>query len=345
MSKQPEQGSPLLWTREGFAGPASVVARRRYPPDFHSVEGPCAPRRVLLEALAPPDAGDEHALPMVVATSRAGVRLLTSARQRPMPFTVRNAEADELHFLQSGRARFDTEVGSLEAQEEDFVYIPRAVAYRVAPVGGPMRSLILESPSALALTPPSPLGMLNAARDVHPAKVDPDVDQGGPARLVLRSGEAELTTFVLPHDPLALVGQLSATVPVFKVNLRKIQLHTYEPHGGPPSSFMTSRANDVQVFNFGSRSGGRPPVHLNADFDEVILYVRGPGAWGACTQPGTLTVVPKGVPHHGPLEAVPEGYQAVLLETRASLRWTPEALGATEVMETGNYGRHVGPRG
>jgi homogentisate 1,2-dioxygenase len=72
----------------------------------------------------------------------------------------------------------------------------------------------------------------------------------------------------------------------------------------------------------------------------VICYVRGPGAWGGCTEPGTLTCVPKGVIHHGPSEDVPEGYQAWLLETRATLRWTPKALAASELMETGQYRPH-----
>jgi homogentisate 1,2-dioxygenase len=40
------------------------------------------------------------------------------------------------------------------------------------------------------------------------------------------------------------------------------------------------------------------------------------------------------------VEAVPEGYQAWLLETRATLKLTPEALMASELMETGRYGPH-----
>ena len=72
---------------------------------------------------------------------------------------------------------------------------------------------------------------------------------------------------------------------------------------------------------------------INADFDEVICYVRGPGVRGGCSEPGTLTCVPKGVIHHGPSENVPEGYQAWLMETRATLRWTSEAIAASALME------------
>ena len=94
------------------------------------------------------------------------------------------------------------------------------------------------------------------------------------------------------------------------------------------------------MFNLSARPGGRAPIHVNADFDEVVHYVRGPGAWGHCTEPGTLTWVPKGVVHHGPREDVLEGYAAWLLETRATLRWTPEGIASSELMETENYARH-----
>lgn len=334
---------PHLWTREGFNGPVSVVTRRGYAPDYLTVDGPHAPRRALLERIVPRDRTDADALPTVVATSQCGVSLLTSARTKAMPFTLRNVAADELHFIQAGTVRFDTDVGSLVAEEGDFVCIPRAVAYRYGPLGGEMRSLILSSPDALALTPPVPLGMINFPRDVQYAEVDPEVGLSGPCKLLLKAENEEITTFVMPHDPLALGGRMS-NVPVWKLNLKNILCHTYEPIGGPPSMFMSSREGRSCLFNLSSRSGERPPVHVNADFDEVILYVRGPGSWGACNEPGTLTVVPKGVIHHGPVEDVPEGYQAWLLETRATLRWTPEVLAVSELMDTSSYGAHSSNR-
>ena len=257
-----------------------------------------------------------------------------------MPYVVRNVEADEIHFIQSGKVKFETDVGCLIAEEGDFVCIPRAVAYRYGPTSGGMRSVIVESPSPLKLSPPAPTGMLNVARDLKYAEIDPDIPAGGETKLVLKSLDGENTTFTLPHDPLSLGVRLSESVPVWKLNLSNIQVHTYLPHGGPPSQFLSSSTGDILMFNLSARLGGRPPVHINADFDEVICYVRGPGVWGGCSEPGTLTCVPKGVIHHGPSENVPEGYQAWLLETRATLRWTPKAMTASELMETGQYGPH-----
>jgi homogentisate 1,2-dioxygenase len=182
--------------------------------------------------------------------------------------------------------------------------------------------------------------MVNVARDVTYAKVGPDIAVGGPTKLVLKCADGENTVFTMPHDPLSLGAQLSESVPVWKIHLSKIQVLTYLPEGGPPGQFLSSGTGDVLMFNLSSRPSGRPPIHINADFDEVICYVRGPGAWGGCSEPGTLTWVPKGVIHHGPSENVPETYQAWLLETRATLRWTPKAIAASQLMETGEYGPH-----
>ncbi|MFM0133278.1 homogentisate 1,2-dioxygenase [Paraburkholderia sediminicola] len=257
-----------------------------------------------------------------------------------MKFVVRNVEADEIHFVQSGPVRFETDVGCLTADEGDFVCIPRAVAYRFAPVNGAMRSLIIESPSPLKLAPPAPFGMINFPRDVKHAQANPEMPPGGPTKMLLKTADGEHTVFRMPHDPLALGAVISENAPVWKLNLTKIQVMTYLPDGGPPTSFLASDAGEILMFNLSSRITNRPPVHVNADFDELVFYVRGPGAWGGCSEPGTLTWVPKGVIHHGPSENVSEGYVAWLLETRATLRWTSEAIAASELMETGEYGTH-----
>src|SRR5271169_3322891 len=69
--------------------------------------------RAALERMAPADQTDPEALPSVVATSKIGVRLLVSGRTQPMPFVVRNVDADEVHFIQSGEVKFETDAGSL----------------------------------------------------------------------------------------------------------------------------------------------------------------------------------------------------------------------------------------
>src|SRR5690242_18312125 len=107
MNDKPQDAAPpvQLWTRDGFQGAASAVTRPTYAPDYLSVHGPHAPRRTVLGRLTPDDQDDAEALPMTVATSKLGINLLVSGRRKPMPYVVRNVEADEIHFIQSGGAR------------------------------------------------------------------------------------------------------------------------------------------------------------------------------------------------------------------------------------------------
>ena len=60
----------------------------------------------------------------------------------------------------------------------------------------------------------------------------------------------------MPHDPLSLGVCSPDSVPVWKLNLNKIQVHTYLPEGGPPSPFLSSGAGDVLMFNLSAHFGG-----------------------------------------------------------------------------------------
>lgn len=331
-----------LWSREGFVGDIGVLIRPHYTPDYLSVEGPHAPHRLAINTLKLDDRSDPHALPTPFATTRGGERLSASGRSAPMPYVVRNVEADELHFIQDGELQFQTDFGFLNAGAGDFVCIPRAVAYRVTPLHTPTLSMIVESPGALKFDTPQPFGMINFDLDVQRAKIEVPSAPGGETTLVLKTLDG-VTTFRKPHDPLAVVAHVGGQCPVWKLNLGKIAPATYLPGGGAPSHFLAGGRNkDVLVYTLSSRITARPPIHHNADYDEIIYYFAGPGAWGGVAEPGTFTWVPKGVTHHGPEEDVREGYLSWLLETRGTLRLTPAGLAAAELMETGMYGRHPG---
>ncbi|HXQ52505.1 MAG TPA: hypothetical protein VN802_15530 [Stellaceae bacterium] len=340
-SSQPGGPPPNLesWSREGFTGESAAVIRPHYTPDYLSVEGPHAPHRLDIHNVMAPDRTDPEALPQVVAASRSGVKLAVSARAARMPYVVRNVEADEIHFIQDGALRFETDFGALDAGAGDFCMIPRAVGHRIAPLQAPTCSLIVESPWAMRLDTPAPHGMINLERDVRRARIEAPGQSGGETTLLIKTRD-DVTRYLKPHDPLASVRQAGGASPVWAIALSKIAPMTYVPHGGPPGHFALSRGKEVLLYTLSARPGGRPPIHDNADYDELIFYVRGPGAWGKVSEPGTLTWVPKGVSHHGPPEDVPEGYLAWLLETADTLRLTPAGLAAAEPMETGLYGRH-----
>lgn len=332
--------NPHLWSRDGFVGANVVALRGDYVPDYISVVGPHAPHRLNLFDIPAEDHNDPEALPTVIMTSREGVELAVTRRRQAMTYTFRNAEADELYFVQSGEVRFRTDFGVLDAGPLDIVHLPRAMSYRVEPLGDDFAALILASPKSLRIDTPAPFGMIyeNSYRFAQIGQ-DPSPAEA-PHRLLIRSFDG-CTRFEMAHDPLPAIKQLGGRTPVWAVNLRNINPVAYTSGpGGPPAQFLSTSDTDVMCFTLSARPGGRPPVHHNADYDELILFAAGPGAWGSVSDPGTLTWVPKAVTHHGPNENVPEGYQALLMEVRPTMRLTPAALKHAALIETGLYGLH-----
>ncbi len=320
----------MRWTREGFTGDSTYIERPHYAPEYTSVEGPHAPHRLRVDAVAAADRADPAALPTPVLAARTGFRLSVSGRAAPMPFVVSNVEADEVHFVQQGALEFATDHGTLRGGPGDFVCIPRAIAYRVTPLQAPTLSVVLELPGAVSLGDPALW-----AGDVERAAFDAPSGPDGETVVLVKAFDG-ITRYVRPHNPLARLALRDGTIPVWKLNVRSLLVNP----AGPPSPFAVSRDNAELLYNLSANPRGRPPIHVNADYDEVIYYMAGPGAWGAVREPGTLTWVPKGIIHHGPQEDVPEGYVAWLLDSRGTLRLTPAGQAAAELMETGQYGRH-----
>ncbi len=322
------------WTREGFAGDDATVLAAHHTPDYLAVEGPHAPHRLGLADVVAPDATDPTALPVPILVARSGTRLCVSARAAPTPFVVTNVEADEVHFVQEGELEYVTAYGTLHAAPGAFVGIPRAVEYRVRPLRTPTRSLVLEVPGAVRLEP-TVLANIPIGRPIF----QPAAGPGEETVLLVKTGDG-VTRYVKPHDPLAAIAVEHGPPPVWRLDLADVaaRLPTLQ---GPPAPFARTRHDEELLYNLSaSPRERRPPIHYNADYDEVVYYFRGPGAWGAVTEPGTLTWVPKGVAHHGPDENVPAGYLAFLLDVRGTLRLTPAGRAAATLMETGQYARH-----
>ncbi|MGH7816569.1 MAG: homogentisate 1,2-dioxygenase, partial [Candidatus Binatia bacterium] len=300
------------WSREGFYGDGVNVIRPHHVPDFLHVAGPHAPHRFTIGEIFVPDRSDPEALPVAVFTSRTGAQLSVSGREQPMPFVLSNVEADEVHFIQQGEIGFATAYGNITGVAGDFVFIPRAVPYTVRPLQTPTLTLIVETPGALRF---------DRAPEFLPrsetATLDSSSSQEGETVLLVKSFDG-ITRYVKPYNILTAVSMSGGSNPVWKLNLKDIPPN----EAGHPTQFAASPNKDELLYTLSARRRRRPPIHYNADYDEMILYFAGPGAWGSVRDPGTLTWVPKGVAHHGPTEDVPEGYYAWMLESRSTLRLT-----------------------
>lgn len=324
-----------IHTRLGFVGDVCTTLRPSTVHEYTSVSGPHAPHRIDLFALSPADRDDPSVPPTALLSGRTGLTLCVSGLSAPTPYVWKNTEFDELHFVQEGELEYVTAFGTLRAEPGDFVYIGRSVAYRLNPISSTTLRLIVEVPDRLRLSTSQPFGIVNAAHDVvHPDVTKSSSSKGG--ELWLKSFDG-ITRFITPGDPLALVQHLGGPIPVWKLNLENIAQQTTTSKVGPPAQFASTDSQTSLFFTLSSRVVGRPPHHDNADYDEIILYFRGPGDWGGVNQPGTLTWVPKGAMHWGPSEDVPEGYWAWLLECADTMRLTDDGKAAAAYMETGNY--------
>lgn len=325
----------VLYTRNGFAGPMAVLNREQYPPSYTRVVGSYAPRILDLHALEAEAFDDPRALPVPVLTAD-GLSLEVVYRSQPAPFGLRNVFADEIHVVLAGRATLETEFGTLQVAKDDLVLIPRATTYRYVDIEEEVREFLLVSETELTFAMELGLGPLKKV-DAPMPFADPSL-RSGEYETVIRHGD-EFTSVFTDYDPLPTISTTGAPL-VTKVNIN--DLRSIDMGSGlllPPMLFDDATTQTL-VYDLSSRKGDRPPVHYNADYDECILYMAGPGKWGAVETPGLLTHTPKGFPHQGPVENVPEGYRAILIESRTKLAPTAAGYEIAQLAETDQFGAH-----
>jgi homogentisate 1,2-dioxygenase len=327
-----------LYTRNGFAGPMATIVRGQYSPPYVRVSGNYAPYRFDVHDVSDTAFAESRALPVAVLEG-TGVSVEVAYRSEATAVAVRNVLADELHFVLEGGGRLDTDFGVLQVRAGDFVLLPRAVTYRYAEVTSPLREIVVVTESRLAVDPENAPGVLNVDLHVDAPTPDPAIDRGaGEYEVVIRHGR-EFTSYFYDYDPLPSLAVVGAPI-VRRFNIENVHGLSVESGGLMPPRLINDASTRTLVFYLGSHKSERPPIHHNADYDEVIFYVAGPGHYGAVGEPGTVTWTPKGIVHQGPDEDVPEGYEAWLLETRAPLSLTPAGREIGRLMETGQFGIH-----
>ncbi|WP_280425583.1 homogentisate 1,2-dioxygenase [Nocardia carnea] len=328
-----------LFSRNGFAGPNTTIVRAQYRPRFLRARGEYLPRRFHTWDLPDQVFAEPKALPVAILEGE-GIGFELSRRAAAMTFGYVNVWADELHYIVSGRGRLDTEVGTLDVRTGDFVLIPRAVTYRWGEIAEEINEFIVVTTSELRLDPEGAPATFNP--DLHLDRPVPHGRPGDPVddeyEIVVRTGD-KFTSYFYDVDPIPCLDVIGAPL-VVRFNIENVQGLGVAAGGLAPAQLMSSTSGRDFVFGVGSRHSARPPVHHNADFDEVICYGMGPSPWGSVDTPGTITWTPKGILHQGPEENVQPGYRAWLLETRSSLTMTPAGRDIAHLMETDRYGVH-----
>lgn len=338
----PPAGPPQidLYTRNGFVGPMSMMARTQYTPDFTRVEGDYVPRR--LEAWHTlPEAADPRGLPVPILKS-ATTSLAVWQRSEDTPFAVKDVHRDQVLYVLEGETRLETDFGVLDIKALDVVKVPRSVAIRLKNVSS-LHLIVLSTESQLNLNPENEAVLSSFDIDVPRPYEDP-VGAPGEYELLLCHGDG-ITRYFYDYDPLPIIQVEGAPV-VQRFSLANVKSLESRPGvpAPPPARLFDGNIDETMVYFLGSRVAGRPPVHHNADYDELGLYVKGPDALGGLTVPGSIVWVPKGVIHQGPEENVPDGYVAWLIETRSNLELTAAGREMAQLVETSQFEVHPSAR-
>lgn len=307
--------------------------------------------------LSPGAAGDGHlyeSLRWLIGNS--DVRVGTSEPTEPDTGLVQNGDGDLLLFMHKGSGRLESEMGTLEFREQDYVWIPKAVIHRIVFDAGPVHVMVNEAPADFQI--PSnfmnPVGQLKmdapyCHRDFRrPRELSPAGD--APAAVLHKRGD-RWTRRTLPHHPFDVVGWDGTVYPV-AFNIRDYEPKMGRTHLPPPihTTFLGGGGSFV-VCSFVPRKVDDHPdaipcpyPHSSVDCDEILWYVEGNFTSRKGVGPGSISHHPMGIPHApqpGKYEAsmgdTETSEMAVMIDTYKPLLPTKHALGCEDASYHGSW--------
>jgi homogentisate 1,2-dioxygenase len=239
---------------------------------------------------------------------------VTLWRCRPVAEQVelyRNAVADEILFVHSGRGSVLTQFGRLPFKPFDYIVIPRCTTYRFDFDAG-VRTDLLVIESAGTIEFPrryvNPDGQLRLGapfceRDLHgPIELHTE-DRGDEEATVLIKDGSRLTRYVLAEFPFDVVGWDGCVYP-FTFNADDFEPITGTVHQPPPIHQTFESQGGFVVCTFAPRMLDTHPdaikvpyAHSNVESDEVLYYVRGKFGSRRGVEQSSFTLHPHGIPH------------------------------------------------
>ena len=291
--------------RKGFYGKSAHLYHTHPPTGWVRFEGKLRPHCFDLNLLEPPDLNDPQGGPEPFL-GNADVELMVSRRSAPMPFYFRNADGDELYFVHRGQGVIETDFGPVPFEKGDYINIPRAVTYRVAPESRDNFFLIIQSKSEFEQPDKGLIGQ-HALYDpavIFTPEPKPNPEDGREWEVRIKV-ENEFSKLFYPFNPLDVVGW-KGDLTVWKINLRDIRpIMSHRAHL-PPSAHTTFLTQGAVVCSFLPRPLEQDPealrvpfFHRNTDYDEFIFYHDGDFFSKDNIKAGMATLHPRGI-HHGP---------------------------------------------
>ena len=295
------------YARNGFFGRYAHLYRTEAPVAWSRIEGPLRPRAFDLNALDGPT--DDWLSARTRLLSNDDARVSSAELSTPMPYLLRNADADELLFVHRGGGRIETDFGPLSYEPGDYIVLPRGTAYRLCPTSA-SRFLILETAGEIDVPDRGMLGqhaLFDPSTIRVPTPESSSMTPNADGEFELRITRRGTTTRVFyPRCPLNVVGY-KGTLTVMALNVRDIRPVLSDRYHLPPSAHTTFVARNVAICTFAPRplENGDPTAlkvpfyHSNIDYDEVLFYHAGEFFSREGIAPGMLTLHPQGI-HHGP---------------------------------------------
>ena len=281
----------------------------------------------------------------VVLLANEDVSLARCRPDRPQDELFRNADADELFFMNSGRGTLHTMFGPLPFRELDYIVIPRCTTYRLDFEPASMPDLLVIEAAGNVTIPSrylNPDGQLKlgspySERDLHGPREISVIDSEQETSVLVRDGR-RLTRYTLASHPFDVVGWDGMMYP-YTFNADDFEPITGTVHQPPPVQ-QTFEAAGFVVCTFAPRMLDTHPeaikvpyAHSNVQADEVLYYVRGRFGSRRGVEEASITLHPRGIPHGPHPGTIVASHDvtrtdelAVMVDTFGPLRLTRQAM-------------------
>ena len=293
-----------LYNRRVQWGLDTMLFRRNHPMEWKGVAGNYQNWEVPTAEIRPSDMASAYGEAEALFYN-GDMRVLISRRRESMPYYFRNCDADELHFVNRGTLRYETDFGNLTVNGREFVVIPKGVTYR-ASVEGQQDTLrvIFESGAEIFVVPlemVEPIYGKGRPALKPECLIKPELNRedavGGEfeLRVKYRGAFAEFLgdTSSIAYDFYPLDAELiDGEIPVFKFSLDDVEKLGTTPVAFLGGAYLDNRENRAWTMHVTGGGVGSAPVHRNPDSDELRYISSGPNL-------GHFLFTPQGVDHGG----------------------------------------------
>jgi homogentisate 1,2-dioxygenase len=261
----------------------------------------------------------------------------------------KNAYADEILFINSGKGILRSNFGCLNLSFGDYVVIPRGIIWKLE-ITEPMKVLIIESVSPIE-TPEryrNKFGQLLehspfSERDIVTPKFNNPKENS--SAIVNVKYDSIIQSYQYQYHPFDLIGWDGYYYP-WILNIKDFMPITGKIHQPPPVHQTFQSKGFVvcsfvpRLFDYHKKSIPAPYAHSNVDSEELIFYVEGNFMSRKGIEPESVTYHPMGLTHGPQPGKIEESLNlketsefAVMIDTFSPLKMTE----ATQEIDDKDY--------